>query len=134
MANRPRTADLLRKFVELFVNGKLPKPLWNFLSTTIMIPFHKLTQVERDMLADPRQRPITIGTLLCRFSVRAVLRMHRKGIAERLLQSNKFSYGVAGGVQIVIMGCTIALQCNPEWCLLEIDFKNAHTDYSRGNI
>ena len=134
MANRPRTADLLRKFVELFVNGKLPKPLWKFLSTAIMIPFHKLAQVERDMLADPRLRPITIGTLLCRFSVRAVLRMHRKGIAERLLQSNQFSYGVAGGVQSVIMGCTVALQCNPEWCLLEIDFKNAHTDCSRGNI
>ncbi len=86
------------------------------------------------MLADPILRPITIGTLLCRFSVRAVLRMHRKGIAERLMQSNQFSYGVAGMVQIVIMGCTVALQWNPGWCLLEIDFKNAHTDCSRGNI
>ena len=42
MANRPKTADLPKKFVELFANGKLPKPLWKFLSTTIMIPFHKL--------------------------------------------------------------------------------------------
>ena len=41
MANRPRTADLLSKFVELFANGKLPKALWKFLSTAIMIPFHK---------------------------------------------------------------------------------------------
>jgi len=85
MANRPKTADLLRKFVELFSNGKLPKPLWKFLSTTIMILFHKLAQAERDLLKDPRLRPVTMGALLCRFSVRTVLRMHRKGIAERML-------------------------------------------------
>ncbi len=42
MASHPRTAYLLRKFVELFVNGKLPKPLWKFLFTTITISFHKL--------------------------------------------------------------------------------------------
>jgi hypothetical protein len=84
MSNRPKTADLLRKFVELFLNGKLPKPLWKFLSTAIMISFHKLALAERDMLADPRLRPITIGALLCRFSVRTFLRMKRKGIAENV--------------------------------------------------
>ena len=58
LVNRPKTAELLRYFVELFVNGKLPKPLWKFLSTAIMIPFHKLAQIERDALEDPRLRPI----------------------------------------------------------------------------
>jgi hypothetical protein len=33
--------------VELFVNGSLPKPLWKFLSFAIMIPFHKLSEIER---------------------------------------------------------------------------------------
>jgi len=42
-ANRSSTTDLLRKFVELFVNGKLPKALSKFLSSTIMILFHKFT-------------------------------------------------------------------------------------------
>jgi hypothetical protein len=27
MAGRPKTADLMLTFVELFVNGKIPKPL-----------------------------------------------------------------------------------------------------------
>ncbi len=99
-----------------------------------MIPFHKLAQLERDLSQDPRLRPITIGALLCRFSVRTVLRMNRKGLAERLLMSNQFSYGIPGGVQIVIMGCTMALQCNPDWCMLEIDFANAHSECNRGNI
>jgi hypothetical protein len=42
MVGRLKIAELLRVFIELFVDGKLPKPLRKFLSTTIMIPFHKL--------------------------------------------------------------------------------------------
>ncbi len=98
MANRPKIDDLPRKFVELFANGKLPKPLWKFLSTTNITLFHKLAQAERDLLKDPRLRPIIIGALLCRFSVHTVLRIHRKGIVERMLQSNQFSYEIPGGV------------------------------------
>jgi hypothetical protein len=60
IGNRPKTADLLRTFVELFANGKLPKPLWKFLSRSMMIPFHKLAQAERGLLKDPRLRLITI--------------------------------------------------------------------------
>jgi len=62
--NRPSTATLLRKFVDLFVNGRLPKGLWKFLSSTIKIPFHKLARLERDVLSDPRLRPITIEILV----------------------------------------------------------------------
>ncbi len=65
-----------------------------FLSSAIMIPFHKLALFERGLLKDPRLRPITIGALLCRFSVRTVMRMKRKGIADRMLRDNQFSYGV----------------------------------------
>ena len=35
---------------------------------------------------------------------------------------------------MVIMECTIALQCNSTWCPLTIDFANAHYDYNRGAI
>jgi hypothetical protein len=44
-SSRTSTVGLLRKFVELFVNGLLPKPLWIFLSSAIMIPFHKIAQM-----------------------------------------------------------------------------------------
>ncbi len=53
MAGRSSTSGLLRKFVELFANGLLPRALWKFLSSAIMIPFHKLAQMERMLLADP---------------------------------------------------------------------------------
>ncbi len=109
MARRPKTCEPLSAFAELFANGKLPKPLWKFLSSAIMIPFHKLALIERDLLKDPRLRPITIGTLLCKFSMRTVLLMKRKGIADRMLRDNNFSYGIPGGVQMVILGCTLAL-------------------------
>ncbi len=52
------------------------------MSTAIRINFHKLVQMERDLLKDPKQNPITIEALLCRFSVHIVLKMKRKGIAE----------------------------------------------------
>jgi hypothetical protein len=133
-ASRTSTANLLKKFVELFVNGLLPKPFWTFLSSAIMIPFHKIAQMERLLLSDPSLRPITIGALLTRLSVRTVLRMHRKGIAENMLKSNQFSYGIPGGVQQVILGCTVALQSNPTWVLGVFDLRNAQTDCSRGVI
>ena len=97
-ASRTSTANLLRKFVELFVNGLLPKRLWIVLSSAIMILFHKIAQMERILLTDPSLRPITIGALLTRLSVRKILRMYIKGIAENMLKSNKFSYGISRGV------------------------------------
>jgi len=133
-ANRPSTVALLRKFVELFVNGMLPKGLWKYVSSTIMIPFHKLAQLERDLLSDPRPRPIAIGSMLTRFSCRSLLRLNRTGLAERMLRSNQFSYGILGGVQQVILDCTVALQCKPTFLLGDFDLKNAHTDCSRGLI
>jgi hypothetical protein len=35
--------------------------------------------------------------------------MHKKGIAENMLKSYQFSYGISGGVQQVILGNTAAL-------------------------
>ena len=100
----------------------------------IIIPFHKIAHIERLLLSDPSLRPITIGALLTKFSVRTVLPMHRKGIAENMLKSNHFSYGISSGVQQVILGCTVALHSNPTWVLGVFDLRNAHTNCSRGLI
>jgi hypothetical protein len=133
-ANRPSTAALLRKIVELFVNGRLPKAIWKFLSSAIVIPFHKLSQPGRDLQSDPRLRPITIGSLLTRYSCKTLLRVNMKGLAERMLRSNQFSFGIPDCVQHVILGCTVALQCDPDWVLGEFDLKNAQTNCSLGLI
>jgi hypothetical protein len=128
MAGRQSTAELLRRFVELLVNGKLPVALRKFLSSAIMIPFHKLSQLERLMMSDPSLRTVTIGALLCRFSLRATLRMKKKQFADIMLKSDQFSYGVLGGVQQVILAITTALQANPGWICAQADLSNAHTD------
>ena len=87
MANRPKTAKLLRTFVELFVNGKLLKPLWKFISTAFMIPLYKLARMDRNLLKYPRlpDRNIPIGAYLCCSSVRMILKIKKKGIGKRLL-------------------------------------------------
>ena len=123
-----------RACFELFVNGRLPKALWKFSFFVIMIPFLKLAQLKRDLLSDPRLRPITIGSLLTRLSCRSLLRLNKAGQAERMLRSNMFSYGILGGVQLVIMRCIIALQCNPTFVRKEFDLVDAHTDCSRSLI
>jgi hypothetical protein len=56
----------------------------------------------------------------------------QKRIAESMLKFNQFSYGISGGVQHVILGCTVALQSNPMWILGVFDLRNAHTDCTRG--
>ncbi len=60
--------------------------------------------------------------------------MHRKGIAENMLKSNQISYSMPGGVQHVILGCTVALQTNPTWVSGAFDLRNAHTNCFRGLI
>ena len=117
--------------MEIFVNGLLPKARWKFLSSAIMIPFQKLAHVERDLLSDPRLRLITIGSLPIRFSCRSLLRLNKKGLAERMLRSNQFFFSIPGDVHQVILGCTVTLKSNPNWVLGEFDLKNAHTDCSR---
>jgi hypothetical protein len=57
--------------------------------------------------------------------------MHRKGIAEIMLKSNEFSYSISGGVQHVILGCTVALHSNPTCVLGVFDLRNAHIVFSR---
>jgi hypothetical protein len=41
MVGHASTTRLLKKFVDLSVNDIHPEPLWKFLSSAIMIPFHK---------------------------------------------------------------------------------------------
>jgi len=77
-----------------------------------MIHVHKLAQLERDILSDPRLHPIKIGSTLTIFSCRSLLRLNIMGLAERMMRSNQVSYGILGGFQQVIMGCIVALQCN----------------------
>jgi hypothetical protein len=108
-AQRPSTASHLRKFTELFSNGALPKNLWTYLASALMYPFHKLMMEDR---VDPKEhalRPVTVGSVLTRFGCRVLVMMNRMAVAAQLLLSHQFSFGVNGGVQQVILGCTIAL-------------------------
>jgi hypothetical protein len=101
-AQRPSTAAHLRKFAELFSNGALPKHLWTYLASALLYPFHKLILEDRVDPKKPALRPVTVGTVLTRFGCRVLVRMGRLAVAEQLLLSHQFSFGVNGGVQQVI--------------------------------
>jgi len=66
-AQTPSTADLLRKFAELFSNGALPPVLWAYLASTLLYPFHKKLHEDKSPVGDPALRPVTVGLVLTRF-------------------------------------------------------------------
>ena len=72
-AQRPSTASHLRKFIELFSNGALPKNRWTYLASALMYPFHKLMLEDRVDPKDPALRPVTVGSVLARFGCRVLL-------------------------------------------------------------
>ena len=55
-------------------------------------------------------------------------------VVEQLLLSQQFSFGINGGVQQVILACTILLEINPTWLMLDLDSENAHTFCSRDKL
>ena len=55
-------------------------------------------------------------------------------VVAELLPSHQFSFDINGGVQQVIIACTIALEINPSWLMLDLDSKNAHTFCSRDKL
>jgi hypothetical protein len=53
--------------------------------------------------------------------------MNMVAVAAQLLLSHPFSFGIHGGVQQVILGCTLALQVHPCFVQIDLDLRNAHT-------
>jgi len=89
---------------------------------------------DRVATTDLALRPVTVGSVITRFGCRILIRMNRLAVAEVLLLSHQFSYGIKGGVQQVILGITLSLLLNPDFMEIDLDLKNAHTFSSRDKI
>ena len=98
-----------------------------------MYPFHKLMPEERSSITDPALKPVLVRSVITRFGCRILVRMKRLVVAETLLLSHQFSFGIKGGVQQVILGITLSLslQLNPHFVEIYLDLKNAHAFSSR---
>ena len=57
--------------------------------------------------------------------------MKRLAVAETLILSYQFSFGIKGGVHHVIMCTSLSLQLNPHSVEIDLDLKNAHIFSSR---
>ncbi len=68
-----------------------------------MYPFHKQLQEDRISVTDPFLIPVTVGSVITRFGCTILVRMNRQAVAENLLLSHQFSFGIKGGVQQVIL-------------------------------
>ena len=66
------------------------------MTHALLYPFHKKLPEERTSIVDPALRPVTVGSVLTRFGWRVMVRMLRVAVAEELLLSHKFSFGING--------------------------------------
>ena len=128
------TALLLSKYCTRFCSGDLPPGFKKYLSSGVLMAFHKDPPEIRALSTLLRHRPITIGSVLTRFPVRALLKLNREAILSHLISSHQFSFGVSGGPVKVAFIVTVGLQSNPSWVMMEGDFKNAHTGCARARI
>ena len=99
-----------------------------------MYPFHKVMLEERIDPKDKALRLVTVGPILTRFGCRVFVRMNRLAVAAQLLRSHQFSFGSNGGVQQLILGCTVTLQVHPSFVQIDFDLRNAHTFCSRDRV
>jgi hypothetical protein len=60
--------------------------------------------------------------------------MNIMAVVAQLLLSHQFSFGINGGVQQVILGCTLALKVHPSFVQIDLDLRNAHIFCSRDRI
>ena len=63
-----------------------------------------------------------------------MVKMYKIAVAEELLMSQQFSFGINGEVQQVIFACNIALEINTSWLMLDLNSKNAHTFCPRDRL
>ncbi len=125
---------VLKKCVKNFLNGLLPKNLWTYQASILMYSFHKMTTEVRDSGVDYALRLVTLGYVLTRLGCIVLVMMGREGMADQLLVSHKFSFGIRGGMHQVIIGFTLALQLNANWVHIDLDLRNADTFFSRGKL
>ena len=86
-----------------------------------MYPFQKKLPEERISTTDPTLRPVTIGSVIARFGCCILVRMNKLAVAEVLLVSLQFSFGIKGGVHQIILGITLSLQLNPHFVEVDLD-------------
>ena len=60
--------------------------------------------------------------------------MNKIAVADKLLLSHQLSFDINGGVQHVILGCTLALQVHLSFVQIDLDLRNAHAFCSRDGI
>ncbi len=122
--NDPR--DVIKKFMNLLINGGAPIDLAPYLASAKLIPLSKPNDKSG-------VRPIAIG-LVWRRATGKILMKHVSEAASKYLSPEQFGVGVAGGAEKVIHALRFARLLNiknPDFAILQLDFSNAFNRISR---
>jgi hypothetical protein len=109
-------ANDLLAWIQLLLAGSLPPEIRDFLRSSTLIAFHKLSPEERRRLAmfDRRIRPIAIGSVLIRAALTLVLILVREPLARYLLQNHQFVFGFSSACDALTHALRVSLELQRE--------------------
>jgi hypothetical protein len=90
-----------------------------------MYTFHKKLHEERILITNPALLPVAVGSVITRFGYRILIKMNSLTVAETILLTQQFSFGIKRG------GVKQGILANPLIVEIDMDLKNAHTFISR---
>ena len=123
-------------WLQLLLAGTLPLQILDFLRSSTLMAFNKLSREERELLAswERRIRPIAIGSVLIRAALSLVILLIRTPLARHLLEAHQFIFGFAAACEAITHALHASMQLHPDWSMLAADIFNAFNEVSRTAI
>ena len=130
------TARSLIAWLQLLLAGSLPAQILDYLRSSTLVAFNKLSREEQQMLAscERKIRPIAIGSVLIRAALTLVIMFVRSPLAKHLLGVHQFVFGFAAPCEAVTHALHASMQLHPDWSMLAADIFNAFNEVSRTAI
>jgi hypothetical protein len=123
-------------WTQLLLAGDLPAQVLDYLRSSTLIAFNKLSQEERAKLAhwERKIRPIAIGSVLLRAALSLVILLVRDPLTRHLVRAHQLVFGFASACDAATHALHASLQLHPDWSMFVADIFNAFNELSRTAI
>ena len=122
---------LMEALAHRYVNAQLPD--WYYLAATTVKQMAPIKEPASSRDAPPDVRPIGIGECLIRAIHTSVATQYKEAFGA-YLWPQQVAVGVPGGLSLLVVGVTLALELHPDWVAVKIDLRNAYNELKRAAI
>jgi hypothetical protein len=123
-------------WLQLLLAGSLPSQVLDYLRSSTLMAFNKLSPEERELLAatERKIRPIAIGSVLLRAALTLLILLVRNPLTAHLLSVHQFVFGFASACEAITHALHVSMQLHPDWSMFAGDIFNAFNEVSRTAI